>query len=78
MKSQQNQYFELFEKINFNKIADHPNILIAARFWEDERYLAAKTCYKFMRAIDDLIDNRKSEYKEFSDKEKIKFSGGKN
>lgn len=47
-------------KIDFHKIKDHPNILIAARFWEDDRYQAAKTIYKFMRYIDDMIDDRKA------------------
>jgi len=54
------QYLEIFNAIDFGRIIDHPNILIAAHFWDTERYEAAKTCYKFMRAIDDLIDNYKS------------------
>ena len=55
-------YSEIFQNINFEKIVEHPNILIAAHFWDVERYDAAKTCYRFMRAIDDLIDNYKSEH----------------
>ena len=51
---------ETMNKIDFHKIKDHPNILIAARFWEDDRYEAAKTVYKFMRYIDDMIDDRKA------------------
>lgn len=47
-------------KIDFQQIKDHPNILIAARFWEDDRYQAAETIYKFMRYIDDMIDDRKA------------------
>ena len=46
--------------IDFENIEKHPNILIAARFWDDKRYRAAKVCYKFMRMIDDLIDDRKA------------------
>jgi|WetSurSiteA1Bulk_404760.scaffolds.fasta_scaffold01081_5 phytoene/squalene synthetase len=69
-------YLNLFNKIDFDKIIDHPNILIAAAFWEEDRYRAARTCYKYMRAIDDLIDCHKSvhagigenERKEFTDK----------
>jgi len=53
----------VFKSIDFEKIIDHPNILIAASFWDDERYKAAKTCYKFMRYIDDFVDNYKSEHK---------------
>jgi phytoene synthase len=52
---------EIVRQIDFEKIKDHPNILIAARFWDDDRYHAAKTCYKFMRMIDDMIDQRKAD-----------------
>jgi phytoene/squalene synthetase len=52
---------DILENIDFESIKDHPNILIAAKFWEEDRYHAAKVCYKFMRAIDDLIDDRKAE-----------------
>ncbi len=51
---------ETLAKIDFHKIKDHPNILIAARFWEDDRYNAARTIYRFMRSIDDMIDDRKA------------------
>jgi phytoene/squalene synthetase len=51
---------ETVDKIDFHKIKDHPNILIAARFWEDDRYQAALTIYRFMRYIDDMIDDRKA------------------
>jgi phytoene synthase len=48
------------KKIDFHQIKDHPNILIAARFWDDDRYEAARTIYRFMRYIDDMIDDRKA------------------
>ena len=63
-------YIDIFQKIDFEKIIDHPNILIAANFWDEDRYQAAKTCYKFMRSIDDLIDNYKSEHKTIVNDEK--------
>lgn len=50
----------IISSIDFENIQKHPNILIAANFWEKERYHAAKVCYKFMRMIDDLIDDRKA------------------
>jgi phytoene/squalene synthetase len=59
---QNNIYTGIFHNIDFEKIVDHPNILIAASFWDKERYQAALNCYKFMRAIDDLIDNYKTEH----------------
>ena len=51
---------ETLGKIDFHHVNDHPNILIAARFWDDNRYQAAKTIYRFMRHIDDMIDDRKA------------------
>ncbi|MBL7967138.1 MAG: squalene/phytoene synthase family protein [Prolixibacteraceae bacterium] len=59
---QTDTYYQIFESIDFEKVVDHPNILIAAHFWDGERYQAARNCYKFMRAIDDLIDNYKTEH----------------
>jgi phytoene/squalene synthetase len=62
VQTQTDLYLDIFDSIDFEKIVDHPNILIAAHFWEPERYQAAKNCYKFMRAIDDLIDDYKTEH----------------
>jgi phytoene synthase len=62
VQTQTDLFLDIFDSIDFEKIVDHPNILIAANFWDKERYQAAKNCYKFMRAIDDLIDNYKSEH----------------
>ena len=52
--------------IDIENIDKHPNILIAARLWDEKRYHAAKVCYKFMRMIDDLIDDRKAQGDEIS------------
>jgi phytoene/squalene synthetase len=73
MNSDRNKFLEIFNSIDFRKIIDHPNILIAANFWEPDRYSAAKTCYKFMRAIDDLIDNHKAKNRLISEDERKKF-----
>jgi hypothetical protein len=67
------QYLTLFNRIDFDRIIDHPNILIAAAFWEEDRYLAAKTCYRYMRAIDDLIDCHKSVHTKIAEDEKNQF-----
>ena len=66
-------FLDIFNSIDFEKITDHPNILVAARFWEPERYQAARNCYKFMRAIDDLIDNYKTEHVTIEQKDKSRF-----
>ena len=65
--------FDIFESIDFEKIVDHPNILIAAHFWDTERYQAARNCYKFMRTIDDLIDNYKTEHITISPENQAQF-----
>jgi phytoene/squalene synthetase len=67
------QYLSIFNTIDFERIIDHPNILIAAAFWDDKRYKAARTCYKYMRAIDDLIDCHKSAFKTIAEREKKQF-----
>ena len=72
--SQREPFVELFNSIDFNKIIDHPNILIAAAFWDNDRYQAARTCYKYMRAIDDLIDCYKSTHKVIAENEKNRSS----
>jgi phytoene/squalene synthetase len=74
MNSQREEFLNIYNSIDFHKIIDHPNILIAAHFWEEERYNAAKVCYKFLRAIDDLIDNHKAEKKFIAPEERLKFT----
>lgn len=73
MSSQREKFLESFNSIDFYQIRDHPNILIAAMFWETDRYCAAKTCYKFMRAIDDLIDDHKAANKLIAPGERKEF-----
>jgi phytoene synthase len=73
MDSQKEKFVEKYNSIDFHAIRDHPNILIAANFWENERFCAARTCYRFMRGIDDLIDNHKASFRVIADKEKHEF-----
>lgn len=68
------QFLEIFNNIDFNRIKDHPNILVAAGFWEEDRYCAAKSCYRFMRAIDDMIDDHKASNQVISDSERTVFT----
>jgi len=62
MDLQKEKFLKIFDSIDFKHIKDHPNILIAAKFWEPERYSAAEIFYKNMRWIDDMIDDHKSIY----------------
>ena len=73
MNSQRDKFLEIFNSIDFHQIKDHPNILIAANFWDHDRFCAAKICYKFMRAIDDLIDNHKAKNKLIEPEERKEF-----
>lgn len=60
--------------IDLKKLDKHPNILLAASYWEKDRYEAAKVCYRFMRRIDDLIDDYKAKNKTINDCEKEAFT----
>lgn len=73
MNSDRDLFLSIFNSIDFNKIKDHPNILIAANFWEEERFCAAKICYKFMRSIDDMIDDHKARNKVIAPGERKEF-----
>ena len=73
MNTQRESFLEIFDSIEFHKILDHPNILIAARFWDHERYCAAQIFYKFMRKIDDMIDDYKASHKVIKEAEKKEF-----
>jgi phytoene/squalene synthetase len=73
MDTNNEKYLKIFNSIDFPHIKDHPNILIAASFWEEERYQAAKVCYQFMRTIDDMIDNYKAAHKTIEAGEKKEF-----
>jgi phytoene/squalene synthetase len=73
MNSEREYFLSIFNSIDFQQIKDHPNILIAANFWEDERFQAAKVCYKFLRAIDDLIDDHKTKFRDIAPAEQEAF-----
>ena len=74
MGSDKAQFLNIFNSIDFHKIIEHPNILIAAKFWEEERYDAAKTCYRLMRSIDDLIDDYKAAHRVIRPEERKNFT----
>jgi len=73
MDSQKEKFLQIFNSIDFQRINYHPNILIAAGFWEPERFSAAEIFYKFMRRIDDMIDNYKVSHKTIAQPDKEDF-----
>jgi phytoene/squalene synthetase len=48
-----------FGSEGFGQILTNPFLDIAARFWEEDRYKAFQICYRSMRRLDDLVDDRK-------------------
>ena len=64
------EYLNFTDEFDFRQVLKNPILDIAARLWEDERYAAFKTCYRSMRAIDDLVDGVKSQGGTLSEVEK--------
>jgi phytoene/squalene synthetase len=61
-------------ELDFSQILTNPILDIAARFWDNERYAAFRICYRSMRLIDDLIDNRKAIGNGISERERKTYS----
>lgn len=70
MTSDNSRYLDFTQKPDFQQILTNPILDIAARFWEDERYAAFRTCYRSMRIIDDLVDEHKANKERIPDDEK--------
>ncbi|MFX1466345.1 MAG: squalene/phytoene synthase family protein [Promethearchaeota archaeon] len=70
MKASPVKHFDFKLNVNFDQILANPILDIGARFWDDERYNVFKLCYRSMRVVDDLIDDRKVDGGKLSDIEK--------
>jgi len=60
--------------LEFDQILTNPILDIAARFWDEDRYHAFRVCYRSMRRIDDLVDNRKKSGYLISDDEAAQYA----
>ncbi|MFX1520839.1 MAG: squalene/phytoene synthase family protein [Promethearchaeota archaeon] len=70
IKAKTTDHLDFTGKLNFKQILTNPILDIGARLWDDERYDAFKTCYRSMRIVDDLIDDRKVDGDKLSEIEK--------
>ncbi len=66
MNTRESTKLDFAVDLEFDEILTNPILDIAARFWEEDRYEAFKVCYRSMRRIDDLVDNRKETGKAIS------------
>ncbi|MFH1390768.1 MAG: squalene/phytoene synthase family protein [Candidatus Diapherotrites archaeon] len=62
-----------YSQLNYTEIQSNPILDIGARLWEKDRSEAFKTCYKAMRFVDNLVDNRKSTGEKISEEEKAHY-----
>ncbi|MFH1372451.1 MAG: squalene/phytoene synthase family protein [bacterium] len=60
MTTDNHRELDFITEIPFDEILTNPILDIAARFWDEERYRAFRVCYRSMRIIDDLIDDRRT------------------
>jgi phytoene synthase len=65
--------YDFISKLSYEQLQSNPILDIAARIWDKKQYNAARVCYRSMRIIDDLIDNRKK-VGQFSIEEKQEFT----
>lgn len=59
VKTTQSTSLDFASHLAFDDILTNPILDIAARLWQRDRYEAFQVCYRSMRRIDDLVDNRK-------------------
>jgi len=73
MKALPTNHFDVARTLTYEQLLTNSILDIAARFWEEERYVAAKIYYRAMRIVDDLIDNHKAASQYISNGEKQKI-----
>lgn len=66
-------YLSFMEKEDFESILTNPILDIAARVWDKDRYEAFRVCYRSMRIVDDLVDDRKATGEPISNEEQLQL-----
>ncbi len=69
MSTRNENELDFAQDLDFSEILTNPILDIAARFWEEDRYEAFQVCYRSMRKIDDLVDDRKEVGEDITPKE---------
>jgi phytoene/squalene synthetase len=73
MKTPETTRLDFLPDLSFDEILASPILDIGARCWETERYEAFKVCYRSMRILDNLVDNRRALGTPVSDNERLQF-----
>ena len=73
MKPPETSRLDFLPERSFDEILASPILDIGARCWEAERYEAFKVCYRSMRILDNLVDNRRALGTPVSDNERLQF-----
>ena len=69
-----NTQLDFARDVDFSEVLTNPILDIAARLWEPDRYGAFRVCYRSMRRIDDLVDDRKESDEEITSEDAEKLS----
>ena len=74
MTTRSNTELDFARDVDFSQVLTNPILDIAAQLWEPDRYGAFRVCYRSMRRIDDLIDDRKEAGEEITSEDAKRLS----
>ncbi len=74
MTTRSNTELDFARDVDFSHVLTNPILDIAAQLWEPDRYAAFRVCYRSMRRIDDLVDDRKEAGEEITPQDAQRLS----